>query len=119
MQKNDEQLPRRLLNVAVLTFATAFSACTGDSEERAIPPEWLSAARGATIGDVEKALGEPNDRASAKQFLNWTRPHADGSKILKIICANICAASETPQDVMYLYQPSEGGKPKHVVRLGP
>ncbi|RZJ56822.1 MAG: hypothetical protein EON49_17110 [Acidovorax sp.] len=102
---------------AALTIFVGIFGCTKNDEEKTIPPEWVTAARAVTIGDMEKALGKPNDWASEKQFLNWTSPHSGGVKILKVLCRDVCAASEAPSEVLYLYLPSEGGRPKHVVRL--
>ncbi|MCG8986493.1 hypothetical protein MI467_06515 [Delftia acidovorans] len=109
---------RGIFTIAALTIFAAILGCTRNNEEKTIPLEWVTAARAATIGEMEKALGDPNDRASEKQFLNWTSPHSGGGvKILKVLCRDVCAASEAPSEVLYFYLPSEGGRPKHVVRL--
>jgi hypothetical protein len=103
--------------IVAFTIFAAMLGCTGNNEEKTIPLEWINAARSTTIGEIEKSLGEPNDRASEKQFLNWTIPHSGGIKILTVLCRDVCAASEAPSKVLYFYLPSEGGRPKHVVRL--
>ena len=98
-----------LIRVFIVSTVAAF--CVGGGvllagykdETPDVPPQWKLDYRGLSIAQIMDRLGPPQDDVSAKQFMNWVLPAADGIQLLKVICPQDCSGSEYPGVVLYLF----------------
>ena len=106
-----------LIRVFIVSTVAAF--CVGlpvllagyKDETPDVPPQWKLDYRGLSIAQIVDRLGPPQEEASAKQFMNWVLPAADGTQLLKVICPQDCSGNEYPGGVLYLFYRETGKGP--------
>ncbi|MGO4702726.1 hypothetical protein [Dyella sp. 2RAB6] len=67
-----------------------------------IPSDWRLDYRRMTVGQINSALGEPSEVASAKEYQSWVRKHWWGVEELKIIAPGCCAPESRPSEAYYV-----------------
>lgn len=67
-----------------------------------VPPDWRINFRQMTIGQINSALGEPSEVASAKEYQSWVRKHWWGIEELRVITRDCCASESRPSEAYYL-----------------
>lgn len=83
-------------------FSVVFLAACGIEDEMRLPDKWGIRYQEKSVGQLIAELGEPQEFAGAKQYMNWVDQTVDGRKVLKVLCKVDCKPSEIPVEVFFL-----------------
>jgi hypothetical protein len=67
-----------------------------------VPEKWMLNYADMNLGEIQKAIGLPQEEMSVKDYQSWLDSEWWGVKQLKIISANCCQLNTKPDEIIYL-----------------
>lgn len=68
-----------------------------------VPAAWNLDYRRLSIQQIGDQLGPPQEGMAIKQFVAWTLPEPDGTRVLRVVCQAYCEDGDRPASVTYLF----------------
>lgn len=98
-------LTRALMVVAGAAFFGGVPLLLTQFEDEAsqVPAAWKLDYRALSIQQISDQLGPPQEGMGVKQFVGWTLPAPDGTRVLRVTCQSYCEPSDRPASVTYLF----------------